>query len=51
MSEKRFKVLDASNEVLIKGATFEMAIVFIKGFYNTFYNEILDLRIVEDAAT
>lgn len=50
MNTKRYAVIDSVGNILIRGAEFEMAIAFIRGFMLSFYNEVLDIRIVEDPA-
>lgn len=47
MNERHFTVTDGMH-ALACGMTFEMAITFITGFYNRFYNEKLHLEIVEE---
>lgn len=47
MRERTFRVVDEHNHILATGMSFDMAIVFIKGYYDTYYMELLNLRIVE----
>ena len=47
MREKKYKVLE-DNRVLASNMSFEMAIVFIKGYENTYYNQPLNLTIREE---
>lgn len=48
MFEKHYRVLDMDKHILASGMTFEMAMVFIKGFKETFFNERLVLTIEEE---
>jgi hypothetical protein len=48
MEEKKYMVLANNNILLASNMTFEMAIVFIKGYRDTYYNENLDLTIREE---
>lgn len=48
MEEKKYMVLANNNILLASNMTFEMAIVFIKGYRDTYYNEKLDLTIREE---
>lgn len=50
MRERTFRVVDERNHILATGMSFDMAIVFIKGYYATYYMEQLKLRIVENEA-
>lgn len=47
MNERYFTVTDGLH-ALASGMTFDMAITFITGYYNRFYNEKLQLEIVEE---
>ena len=47
MEEKKYMVLEGNN-ILASNMTFNMAIVFIKGYRDTYYNEKLDLTIREE---
>lgn len=47
MNEKKYKVLANNNILLASNMTFEMALVFIRGYRDTYYNEILNLTIKE----
>lgn len=42
-----YEVLDARGTVLASRMEFQMALAFIRGYSETFYNERLDLRIRE----
>ena len=48
MKEKLYEVYDAdSHHLLASNMTFAMAIVFIRGYRNTYYADILNLTIKE----
>ena len=47
MEEKKYMVLANNNILLASNMTFEMAIVFIRGYRDTYYNEQIDLTIKE----
>jgi hypothetical protein len=47
MEEKKYTILEGNN-ILASNMTFDMAIVFIKGYKDTYYNEKLDLTIREE---
>jgi hypothetical protein len=47
MVERKFKITDQHGNTLASDMTIEMTLVFIKGYENSFYNEILNLRIIE----
>lgn len=47
MNERHFTVTDGMN-ALAMGMTFEMAITFIIGYHKRYYNEKLQLEIVEE---
>lgn len=47
MNERHFTVTDGMN-TLACGMTFDMAITFITGYYQRYYNEKLQLEIVEE---
>lgn len=46
MEEKKYMVLEVNN-ILASNMTFEMAIVFIRGYRDTYYNEQINLTIKE----
>lgn len=47
MEEQYYGIFDGDGKLLAEKMTFEMAIVFIRGFKDTFYNEALVLTIKE----
>ena len=47
MEEKKYMVLAHNKILLASNMTFEMAIVFIRGYRDTYYNEKLNLTIKE----
>ena len=47
MEEKKYTILEGNN-TLASNMSFDMAIVFIKGYRDTYYNEKLDLTIREE---
>lgn len=47
MNERHFTVTDGMH-ALACGMTFDMAITFIVGYYNRFFNEKMQLEIVEE---
>lgn len=47
MFEKKYKIIDSSDEILASNMSLESAMVFIKGFVEMYYMEPLNLRIVE----
>ena len=47
MEEKKYMVLANNNILLASNMTFEMAIVFIRGYRDTYYNEQINLTIKE----
>ena len=47
MSEKKYMVCDADEIVLASNMTWEMAMAFLRGFKDTYYNERLMLIIME----
>ena len=47
MREKKYKVIDERGCVLASEMSFNMALVFIKGFVDEYYNERLNLTIKE----
>ena len=47
MREKKYKVIDERGCVLASEMSFNMALVFIKGFVDEYYNEHLNLTIKE----
>ena len=46
MEEKRYMILDGA-DILADNMEFQMALVFIEGYRNKFYNERLELTIKE----
>lgn len=48
MFEKHYRVLDMNGHILAKGMEFEMTMVFIKGFKETFFNERLVITIEQE---
>ena len=48
MNERTYCILDLDDRVLASGMTFEMALVFVKGYKDQFYNERLILTIKEE---
>ena len=49
MVERKFKITDQHGHTLASDMTIEMALVFIKGYEDSFYNENLNLRLIEVA--
>lgn len=47
MGEQYYSIFDGDGKLLAEKMTFEMVIVFIRGFKDTFYNESLILTIKE----
>lgn len=47
MSENKYMVCDADEIVLASNMTWEMAMAFLRGFKETYYNERLMLIIME----
>ena len=47
MNESKYRVTDIDGIILADNMTFEMALVFIRGFKDAFYNERLELAIEE----
>ena len=47
MSEKKYKVIDKFGHVLAENMILEIALVLVKGYADTYFNEPLGLRIEE----
>lgn len=47
MSEKKYKIIDEYGHTIATGMSLYIAIVLIKGYADTYYNELLSLRIEE----
>jgi hypothetical protein len=47
MSEKKYKVIDKFGHVLADNMSLDIALVLVKGYADTYFNEPLGLRIEE----
>ena len=47
MLEKKYKVVDDLNHVVAEGMTLEMALLFMKAYCQEYYNEYINLTLVE----
>ena len=50
MNEKKYKVIDKLGHVLANNMSLDIALVLVKGYADTYFNEPLILRIEEDMA-
>lgn len=48
MAEKKYKVLNEYGEVMASNMDFDTALLLIRGYRDTYYNDILNLTIKEE---
>lgn len=48
MAKKKYKVLNEYGEVMASNMDFDIALLLIRGYRDTYYNDILNLTIKEE---